>query len=78
MLEEENEEDMRELLVSELKELEEKEESLNHELKLLLHPRILMMRKTLLWRSKYGGEERPFAADLFKMYTKYAEQRYEG
>ena len=77
MLEEENEEDMRELLLSELKELEEKEESLNHELKLLLIPQDPNDEKNVIMeiRAGTGGEEAAlFAADLFKMYSRYAEQ----
>ena len=51
MLEEESDEEMREMLKEELSEAKKRIEELEHELKILLLPRILTTRKMLLWRS---------------------------
>jgi peptide chain release factor 1 len=62
----------------ELKELEEKEEQMGHELKLLLVPKDPLDTKNIIMeiRAGTGGEEAAlFAADLYRMYSRYAESR---
>ena len=62
----------------ELKELKEKEEEMSHELKLLLVPKDPLDTKNIIMevRAGTGGEEAAlFAADLFRMYSRYAESR---
>lgn len=51
MLEEENDEEMREMAKEELSDAKKRIEELEHELKILLLPRILTMTRTLSWRS---------------------------
>jgi peptide chain release factor 1 len=70
--------DLREMVMEELPGLEEEETKLEGELQLLLLPRDPNdARNTLLEiRSGTGGEEAAlFAADLFRMYGRYAERR---
>jgi peptide chain release factor 1 len=62
----------------ELEELEEKEEAMSDRLKLLLVPKDPLDTKNIIMeiRAGTGGEEAAlFAADLFRMYSRYAESR---
>jgi peptide chain release factor 1 len=62
----------------ELKGLKEREESLTQELKLLLIPKDPLDLKNIIMeiRGGTGGEEAAlFAADLFRMYSRFAESR---
>ncbi|HTM02008.1 MAG TPA: peptide chain release factor 1 [Vicinamibacterales bacterium] len=68
--------DMRALAEEELAELQEKRESLLQELKILLVPKDPNDEKNVLLeiRAGTGGDEAAlFAADLFRMYQRYAE-----
>ncbi len=70
-------EDVKELAKAEFAELTEKKERLEDELNLLLLPKDPLDDKNVLLeiRSGVGGEEAAlFAADLLRMYTKYAEK----
>ncbi|MBE3586807.1 peptide chain release factor 1 [Desulfofundulus thermocisternus] len=70
--------DFRELVEAELETLEEKKEELEHKLKVLLLPRDPNDEKNVIMeiRAGTGGEEAAlFAADLFRMYTRYAERQ---
>lgn len=67
-----------ELARSEIAELEERREKLLNELRLLLLPKDPLDEKNIIVeiRAGTGGEEAAlFAADLFRMYTKYAESK---
>jgi len=78
MLEEEEDADLREMLIEELKALEDKEEELEHRLKILLLPKDPNDEKNVVMeiRAGTGGEEAAlFAADLFRMYSRYAEKQ---
>lgn len=78
MLQEDTDDDLREMLIEELKELEEKEEMLDHKLKVLLLPKDPNDEKNVIMeiRAGTGGEEAAlFASDLFRMYSRYAEQQ---
>lgn len=77
LLEEKLDDDFRELVQSELEELKEKKEELEHKLKILLLPKDPNDEKNVIMeiRAGAGGEEAAlFAADLFRMYTRYAEE----
>ncbi|NTW04998.1 MAG: peptide chain release factor 1 [Peptococcaceae bacterium] len=70
--------DFREMLELELEELSEKEKALGKKLRLLLLPKDPNDEKNVLIeiRAGTGGEEAAlFAADLFRMYTRYAEKQ---
>lgn len=70
--------DMRELAQAELDELKEKKPRLEEELKLMLLPRDPRDEKNVILeiRAGTGGEEAAlFAADLLRMYLKYAEHK---
>ncbi len=70
--------DMRELARSELDELEGRMEELESELKRLLLPKDPLDEKNVLLeiRAGTGGDEAAlFAADLFRMYSRYAEEK---
>ena len=70
-------EEMRELAEAELSELEARSEALEKELRELLLPKDPNDAKNVLLeiRSGAGGEEAAlFGADLFRMYTRYAER----
>jgi peptide chain release factor 1 len=70
--------DMRELAQEELRELRERREQLEGELKLLLLPRDPNNEKNVIVevRQGTGGDEAAlFGGDLFRMYTRYAESR---
>ncbi len=66
------------LAKDELKELQVKRDELNKNLKILLIPKDPMDLKNIIMeiRAGTGGDEAAlFAADLFRMYSKYAESR---
>ncbi|NLU49068.1 MAG: peptide chain release factor 1 [Syntrophomonadaceae bacterium] len=70
--------DFREMLLAELEELGVKEEAIEKKLKVLLLPKDPNDEKNVIMeiRAGTGGEEAAlFAADLFKMYSRYAEQQ---
>lgn len=70
--------DLRELAQAELNELKEKKPKIENELKLMLLPKDPRDEKNVILeiRAGTGGEEAAlFAADLFKMYMKYAEHK---
>ena len=78
MLESENDEEMRELLKEELSECEDRIVQLENDLKILLIPKDPMDEKNVIVeiRAGAGGDEAAlFAAELFRMYSKYAESR---
>ncbi|RKO65613.1 peptide chain release factor 1 [Desulfofundulus salinus] len=78
LLREKLEPDFRELVETELEAQEEKKEELEHKLKVLLLPRDPNDEKNVIMeiRAGTGGEEAAlFAADLFRMYTRYAERQ---
>ncbi|HEY8496978.1 MAG TPA: peptide chain release factor 1 [Limnochordales bacterium] len=78
MLEEQLEPELRELAKEELARLEEREEELKQELRRLLLPKDPNDEKNIIMeiRAGAGGEEAAlFAADLFRMYSRYAENR---
>ncbi|MEW6423128.1 MAG: peptide chain release factor 1 [Bacillota bacterium] len=78
LLAEKLEADFRELVEAELKQLKERLEALEIKLKVLLLPRDPNDEKNVIMeiRAGTGGEEAAlFAADLFRMYLKYAEQK---
>ncbi|HSP87945.1 MAG TPA: peptide chain release factor 1, partial [Ignavibacteriaceae bacterium] len=65
-----------ELAESELKDLEEKKEKLEEEIKLLLLPKDPNDNKSIIMeiRAGTGGDEAAlFASDLFRMYSRYGE-----
>ena len=66
MLEEEKDEDMREMLKEELSDAKKRVEELEHELKILLLPKDPNDNK---------NEAALFAAEIYRMYVKYAESR---
>ena len=76
MLEEEKDEDMREMLKEELSEAKKRIEELEHELKILLLPKDPNDNKNVIVeiRAGAGGDEAAlFAAEIYRMYVKYAE-----
>lgn len=76
MLEDENDEEMRELAKEELNESREAVGELENKLKILLLPKDPNDDKNVIVeiRGGAGGDEAAlFAADLFRMYSKYAE-----
>ena len=78
LLEGENDEEMREMLKEELAEARKKEEELEHQLKILLLPRDPNDSKNVIVeiRAGAGGDEAAlFAAEIYRMYVKYAESR---
>ncbi|MCL4517513.1 MAG: peptide chain release factor 1 [Firmicutes bacterium] len=78
MLKEKLEDDFREMVQAELAELQEKQARLEEELKILLLPRDPNDEKNVIVeiRAGTGGDEAAlFAADLFRMYTRYAERQ---
>ena len=77
LLHTETDTEMRELVRTELAELEPQQELLEQELRTLLIPKDPNDEKNIVLeiRAGTGGEEAAlFAGDLFRMYTKYAEQ----
>ena len=70
--------DLRELAKEELAELKERIPTLEEELKIMLLPRDKRDERNVILeiRAGTGGDEAAlFAADLFRMYTKYAESK---
>ncbi|GAB6177859.1 peptide chain release factor 1 [Desulfobaculum senezii] len=68
--------DIREMAAAEIAELEERLPGLEHDLKILLLPKDPMDEKNIILeiRAGTGGEEAAlFAADLFRMYMRFAE-----
>ena len=81
MLDEEFDEEMREMLKEELAEAKKRIEELEHELKILLLPKDPNDSKNVIVeiRAGAGGDEAAlFAAEIYRMYVKYAEtQRWK-
>lgn len=81
MLDEESDEEMREMLKEELAEAKKRIEELEHELKILLLPKDQNDSKNVIVeiRAGAGGDEAAlFAAEIYRMYVKYAEtQRWK-
>ncbi len=78
ILEEEEDDELRELAQMEVDPLEARIYELEEELKQLLLPKDLRDERNVIVeiRAGAGGDEAGlFAADLFRMYTRYAEQR---
>lgn len=78
MLDEKLEPEMKEMVQQEIEELEEKREKLEEELKILLLPKDPNDEKNVIMeiRAGAGGEEAGlFAGDLYRMYTRYAENK---
>ena len=78
MLEEESDEEMRELAKEELNESKARVESLEQELKILLLPKDPNDDKNVIVeiRAGAGGDEAAlFAAEVYRMYVHYAEGR---
>lgn len=78
LIAEEKDHDMKEMAREELKTLEQAIEAQNTEMKHLLIPKDPLDRKNIIMeiRAGTGGDEAAlFAADLFRMYSKYAETR---
>lgn len=78
MLQEKLDPEMDEMVKMEIKELAEQRESLEHELTILLLPKDPNDSKNVIMeiRAGTGGDEAAlFAADLYRMYTRYAENQ---
>lgn len=78
MLEEESDEEMREMLKEELAQAKYRIEELEHELKILLLPKDPNDDKNVIVeiRAGAGGDEAAlFAAEMYRLYVKYAEKR---
>ncbi|MFL7871965.1 MAG: peptide chain release factor 1 [Anaerolineales bacterium] len=78
LLESETDEDMLALAQAEIEDLEPKIEKLENEIKSMLVPKDPRDDKNVIMeiRAGTGGDEAAlFAADLFRMYTRYAENR---
>ena len=78
ILDEESDEEMRELAKEELKESKEQVEELEQKLKILLLPKDPNDDKNVIVeiRAGAGGEEAAlFAAEIYRMYVHYAENR---
>ena len=78
MLEEESDEEMRELAKEELNEAKARMEELEHKLKILLLPKDPNDDKNVIVeiRAGAGGDEAAlFAAEIYRMYMHYAESR---
>ncbi len=76
MLEEESDEDMREMLKEELSDSKKRVEELEQELKILLLPKDPNDDKNVIVeiRAGAGGDEAAlFAAEIYRMYVHYAE-----
>ena len=77
MLEEENDEEMREMLKEELSDAKKRIEELERELKILLLPKDPNDDKNVIVeiRAGAGGDEAAlFAAEMYRLYVKYAEK----
>ena len=78
MLEEESDEDMREMLKEELNDAKKRVEELEHQLKILLLPKDPNDEKNVIVeiRAGAGGDEAAlFAAEIYRMYVHYAERQ---
>ncbi|WP_132370879.1 peptide chain release factor 1 [Melghiribacillus thermohalophilus] len=78
MLEDDLDEDMREMVKEEISELSAEKEELEDRLKILLIPKDPNDEKNVIMeiRGAAGGEEAAlFAGDLYRMYMRYAESR---
>jgi peptide chain release factor 1 len=78
LLREKHDPDFEELAKSELQDLQKKEEGLKVRLNDLLHPKVAHKDQDIIMeiRAGTGGEEASlFAADLSRMYARYAEQK---
>ena len=78
ILQEESDEELRELAKMELAEMEDKVEPIENELKILLLPKDPNDDKNVIVeiRGGAGGDEAAlFAGDLFRMYSRYAERK---
>jgi len=78
LLDEKMEDELRELAEMELEQLRERKEELEQKLKILLLPKDPNDEKNVIMeiRAGTGGEEAAlFAGDLFRMYSRYAENR---
>ena len=78
MVENETDSELRELAELEVAELQPKMESLENQLRILLIPKDEDDQKNTIFeiRAGTGGEEAAlFAADLYRMYTRYAERQ---
>ncbi len=78
LIHEEKEADLKHLAQEELRELIKKKEELEKNIKLMLIPKDPLDLKNIIMeiRAGTGGEEAAlFAADLFRMYSKYAESK---
>ena len=78
MLDEESDDDMREMLKEELAEAKKRVEELEHELKILLLPKDPNDDKNVIVeiRAGAGGDEAAlFAAEIYRMYVHYAESQ---
>ena len=78
MLEEEKDEEMREMLKEELSDAKKRVEELEKELKILLLPKDPNDSKNVIVeiRAGAGGDEAAlFAAEIYRMYVKYADGR---
>ena len=75
---EEEDHEMKEMAREELKELEEKQPLLEEKIKMMLIPPDPLEEKNIIMeiRGGTGGDESSlFAADLFRMYTRYADMK---
>ncbi len=78
MLKEESDDEFKEMLQSEIEELSSKKQKLEQRIKVLLLPTDPNDEKSVIMeiRAGTGGEEAAlFAANLFRMYSRYAEQQ---
>ena len=78
LINEADDDELKQMAKDELKELEAEQERLTDKLKVLLFPKDPNDEKNIILeiRAGTGGEEAAlFAADLFRMYTKYAETK---
>lgn len=76
MFQEETDKEMKEMLQEEISDLTEKEKELDHKIQILLLPKDPNDEKNVFVeiRGGAGGEEAAlFASNLFRMYTRYAE-----
>ena len=79
MLEEESDEEMREMLKEELNDAKKRIEELEHQLKILLLPKDPNDEKNVIVeiRAGAGGDEAAlFAAEIYRMYVKYADMQH--
>jgi peptide chain release factor 1 len=78
MLDEESDEEMREMLKEELSDAKKRIEQLEHDLKILLLPKDPNDNKNVIVeiRAGAGGDEAAlFAAEIYRMYVKYSETK---